>query len=189
MRAPTAHACGLAVAAVLLAALPAGAPSYPTGGPLDPLRVRVLAVAPFSDEASLSWALAEWGSERLSEMLSRGPFRIIGSRLAADEAKRLGIPPAGLISPTRTVELGRRLGADAVLTAGVTQLLQEVERDRSGPGSIPSLYSLVVLRVRVLEVSSRLILFEDEFGCHLADTARSAMECTLRAIALRLIGR
>ncbi|MGH2372686.1 MAG: hypothetical protein ACRDIC_04305 [bacterium] len=115
--------------------------------------VKVLAVAPFSDD-NLNLRLA---ATRLGEILSNsgGRFQIIEPARVAEEMKRMGIRVSDLISPARTVALGERLGADAVLTGRMVQMSR---------GGAPAGEARVVIDVRVLEVSSRLKLFEQEIS-------------------------
>lgn len=153
----------------------------------DLSRVRILAVAPFADYDPTTRPLAERGAVRLSNLLRGGPFQIIEAQRVATEMERAGVRPPDLISPSRTVELGMRLGADAVLTGRVVQIYQELERERSdnGGGSF-SLESRVAIDVRILEVGTRLILLQEEFRCNVPFLAFEAMECVVRAVAGRL---
>ncbi|HET8680209.1 MAG TPA: hypothetical protein VFM39_08805 [bacterium] len=172
---------------VLLVAILAAA----AGGPVaaqsrDLSRVRILAVAPFADDDPTTRPLAEHGAVRLSALLQGGRFQIIDAARVASEMERAGVKAPALISPTQTVTLGMRLGADAVLTGRVVQIFQERQRERTnGPGGF-HLESRVVIDVRVLEVSTRLKLLEDEFGCTLPFLAVAAMECVVREVAARL---
>lgn len=152
----------------------------------DLSRVRVLAVAPFSDDDPTTRPLAEHGAARLSALLQSGGFQVVESARVAAELGRANLTPSALISPTQTVTLGMRLGADAVLTGRVVQIYQERQRERSnGPGGFHQ-ESRVVVDVRVLEVSTRLILLQDEFRCTLPVLAVEAMECVVRQVAARL---
>lgn len=147
-------------------------------------RVRVLAVAPFGDENPLSRRIAESGAQRLSELLRGGRVQIIDAARAADQLKVLGVRPIDLISPTRTVELGTALGADAVLTGRVVQISEEVRRERHPVGI--SVEGRAVVDLRILEVSSRLILWQEEMACSVPSSASSAMECLVRQVAARV---
>ncbi len=152
----------------------------------DLSRIRVLAVAPFSDDDPTTRPLADHGAARLSTLLVGGRFQIIEAARVAAEMERAGVTPRSLISPTQTVAIGMRLGADAVLTGRVVQIFQERLRERSDGGGGFSLESRVVVDVRVLEVSTRLILLQDEFRCTLPFFADAAMECVVREVAARL---
>lgn len=179
-------------AAVVLLSLMVGVLGLPRPGLAagasrpDLSRVRILAVAPFADEVALSKFLADQGSARLSELLKRGPFQIVDSSRVADALKRLGLIAAELISPTRTVEVGKAVGADAVLTGRVTLVQQERVRD-DDPLGITSIESRVDMDIRILDVGTRLILFQDEFGCHVAFLAPAAMDCVVRDVASRIL--
>ncbi len=181
-----------ASAAVLLLSLMVGVLGLPRPGMAagatrpDLSKVRILAVAPFADEVALSKFLADQGSARLSELLKRGPFQIVDSSRVADALTRLGLTAAELISPTRTVEVGRAVGADAVLTGRVTFVQQERERDDDRLG-LTSIESRVDVDIRILEVGTRLILFQDDFVCHVAFLAPAAMECVVRDVASRIL--
>ncbi len=172
---------------VLLAAALAATVQGPVAAQSRDLsRVRILAVAPFADDDPTTRALAEHGAVRLSALLQGGRFQIIDATRVAAEMDRTGVKAPALISPTQTVNLGTRLGADAVLTGRVVQVFQERQRERAdGPGGF-HLESRVVIDVRVLEVSTRLKLLENEFGCTLPFLAAAAMECVVREVAARL---
>ncbi|MGH2403988.1 MAG: hypothetical protein ACRDGN_05915 [bacterium] len=162
-----------------------------SGGPVaaqvrDLSRVRILAVAPFADDDPTTRPLAERGAARLSALLQGGRFQVIEAARVAAEMERAGVKAPSLISPTQTVTLGMRLGADAVLTGRVVQIYQERQRERSNGGGGFHLESRVVVDVRVLEVSTRLILLQDEFRCTLPFLAAEAMECVVREVAARL---
>ena len=139
--------------------------------------VKVLAVAPFSDD-NLNLRLA---ATRLSEILSNdngGRFQIIGPARVAEEMKRMGIKASDLISPARTVAVGERLGADAVLTGRMTQMSR---------GGTPAGEARIVIDVRVLEVSSRLKLFEQEISySDVSNTMQTAAEGWAREAAAML---
>jgi hypothetical protein len=148
----------------------------------SPSGVRVLAVAPFADNNPDTRRVAELGSMRLGEFLKGGRFQVIEPARVAEEMARLGFTPADLISPARAVALGQRLGADAVLTGRVVQ----ITRDRGvGPGAGEA---RVTIDVRVLEVSSRLKLFEQEATCSdFSGSLTGAAECFARNISSRLL--
>ncbi|MGQ0568199.1 MAG: hypothetical protein ACT4P5_01510 [Armatimonadota bacterium] len=152
----------------------------------DLSRVRVLAIAPFADEVALSRAVADWGAARLSELAARGSFQVVSSARVAEEMKRLGIGSRDLISPTQTVTLGRQVGADAVLTGRVTHVLTERDASTMGDRPFGPLMSRVDVDVRVLEVSTRLILFQDSFICQAPGVPVFAMDCVVRDVAARL---
>lgn len=177
------------VALVLLAAvliLPGSGLAAGTSRP-DLSRVRVLAIAPFADEVALSRSVADYGATRLGELLKRGGFQIVDSMRVAEEMRRLGIARRDLISPTQTVSIGTQVGADVVITGRVTNLL--TERDASSMGNRP--FGLITSRVdvdiRVLDVGSRVNLFQDTFICDVAGLPASAMECAVRDAVTRLL--
>ncbi|MGH2376344.1 MAG: hypothetical protein ACRDIC_23150 [bacterium] len=145
--------------------------------------VRVLAVAPFADDNPDTRQVAEHGSGRLGEILKGGRFRIIEPARVAEEMKRLGIAPSDLVSPTRAIALGASLGADAVLTGRVVQ----ITRDKSlAPGF--GAEARVTIDVRVLDIASRLRLFQQEVTCSdFSGSLRGAAECFARNMALLLV--
>ncbi len=148
----------------------------------------MLAVAPFADLASLSRPLADWGAERLAELIARGPFQVVPPARVAAEMRRLGIAPEELVSPTRTVTVGQAVGADAVVTGRVILFQMEHERDPIGRrpfGGFP--VSRVDVDVRVLEVATRLNLFQETFICQVYSWGFAAMECVVRDVASRLV--
>jgi hypothetical protein len=148
-------------------------------------RVRILAVAPFGDENPLSRPLAESGAVRLGDLLRGGRFQIIDARRTAEQMRVQGVKATDLISPSRTVALGTALGADAVLTGRVVQIFQEVEREEDDPISF-AIESRVVVDLRILDVGTRLILWQEEMACSVPARAAVAMECLVRLAAARV---
>ncbi len=187
IRKPAVTLVAAAVAAIMtLWPAPATGLAAGTGRP-DLTKVGVLAVAPFADEVSLSRGVADYGATRLGDLLKRGGVRLVEASRVADEMKRLGMASTDLISPTRTVTVGTQVGADAVLTGRVTFLMQDGRRfDPFGMAA----ETRVDVDIRILQVGTRLILFQDDFSCTVAySTARAAMECVVRDVASRLLGR
>ena len=163
-----------------------GADRPATAQPRDLSRVRVLAVAPFADDNPLSRPLAESGAVRLSELLRGGRLQVIDAARVSAQMKTLGVQATDLISPSRTVALGHSLGADAVLTGRVVQIFQEISRERSDGGVTFSIESRAVVDMRILEVGTRLILWQEEMACSMPSLAAVAMECLVRQVAARL---
>lgn len=160
------------------------APLRPAGAQTrDFSRVRVLAVAPFGDDNPLTRPLAEAGARRLSELLRGGRFQVIDAGRASDALRQQGVRPIDLISPTRTVALGSALGADAVLTGRVVQIFQEFHRERETGFAVEG---RVVVDLRILEVGTRLILWQEEMACSVPGTAAWAMDCLVRQVAARI---
>jgi hypothetical protein len=154
----------------------------------DLTRVQVLAVAPFDDEVYVP-DLVKWGPARLSELIGRGSFRVIPSSAVADAMKRLGLGPRDLTSPSRTIDLGKTVGADAVLTGRITYALRERGDGRDSTSMLfgGSGESRVDVAIRILEVSTRLKLLEEQFSCQVGGLLQTAMDCVMRDVALRLI--
>lgn len=125
----------------------------------DLSRVRVLAVAPFGHDDPLTRAATEAGAARLSDLLKGGRFQIIDSSRVGEETKRLGVTATALVSPTQAIALGAQVGADAILTGRVVQL----SRDKGLPPGTQEVRATV--DIRILEVKTRLKLFEEEIGC------------------------
>ncbi len=148
-------------------------------------RVRVLAVAPFADENPLSRPLAESGAARLSDLLRGGRLQVIDAARTSVQMKSLGVQATELISPSRTVALGASLGADAVLTGRVIYIQQEINRERAN-GATFSIESRAVVDMRILEVGTRLILWQEEMACSVPSIASAAMECLVRQVAARV---
>ena len=158
-------------------------------GRLDPSRTRVLAVAPFADDVALSREVADYGAGRLSELVAaRGSQVIPASRVAA-EMRRLGIGPRDLISPTKTWTLGQALGADAMVTGRVIHMLQEREDIGDDGRGFGFLSVRLDVDVRVLDVHSRVNLFQNTFICSRPWPGQAAMDCVVRDVATTLVGR
>ncbi len=174
----------IALACVLVLAIAAGLPAV--AQPRDLSQIRVLAVAPFSDDNPLNRRLAEQGAAQLSALLRGGPLQIIEASRVAAELQRQGMTPTDLISPSKTVTVGTSLGADAVLTGRVTEIFQEVNRTRSTGEFGIVIESRASVDVRILEVKTRLKLFEDEVFCSVPALAAVAMDCVARQAASRV---
>ncbi len=145
--------------------------------------VRILAVAPFGDENPLSRPLAESGAARLSALLRGGRFQIIDAGRTAEQLRLQGAKATDLISPSRTVALGAALGADAVLTGRVVEIFQEFTRERDSGFTVEG---RAVVDLRILEVGTRLILWQEEMACSVSAVAAVAMECLVRQVAARV---
>ncbi len=165
------------VVGLISGAVPAAAQAPSLSG------VRVLAVAPFADDNPETRPVAEQSSARLGELLKRGRVRIIEPARVSEEMKRLGIAPSDLLSPTRAIALGMSLGADAVLTGRVVQIV----RDRGmSPGFAAE--ARVTVDLRVLDVASRVRLFQQELTCSdFSGSLRGAADCFATQAALLLV--
>lgn len=147
--------------------------------------VRTLAVAPFADDDPTTRPLADRGAARLSDLLGGSRFQIIDSARVAIEMGRMGLTAASLVSPTQTILLGTRLGADAVLTGRIVQIVQDSATDPPGEGGT-SIEGRAAIDIRVLDVRSRLILLQEEFRCTVPALVAEAVECVARDVAARL---
>jgi hypothetical protein len=150
--------------------------------------VRVLAVAPFDDE----WYapdLALYGPARLTQLVSKGPYRTVPPSEVAGAMKRLSMTPRDLISPSRTIELGTALGADAVLTGRITYALREKPGPREDSTNMADggSGSRVDVDIRILNVKTREKPLEQQFSCHLEGSLQMAMDCVMRDTASRLV--
>ncbi len=180
----------LPIAVTMLILLGVWQPMLPSAAAQRPdlSRVRVLAVAPFDDEVYVP-DLVQRGPARLSELAGRASFRMIPSSEVAGAMRRLGFVARDLISPSRTIELGKAVGADAVLTGRITYALRERADGRDNTSMLPggSGESRVDVDIRILEVSTRLKLFEEQFSCQVGGLLQAAMDCVMRDVASRLI--
>ena len=174
---------GLAVLTLAAAARPAAPAAAP--GP-DLSRVRVLAVAPFLNEDPPTRWLTDAAADRLVALLRRAPFQVLGPGAVSAAMASEGATPADLISPSRSVAVARRLGADAILTGRVVRLEQgRVGRLRIGEDGDDA---KAAIDFRVLDAATRLKLFEEEIGCTGALLAVEALDCVVRLLAVRLLG-
>lgn len=163
----------------VFAALPAAAQPRDTSG------VRVLAIAPFSDENPLNRRIASFGSARLSDLLKGGRLQIIDTARVAAELQRQGLVPIDLISPSKTIAVGIAVGADAVLTGRILEVYQEPATGLSGD-DFASGEGRVTVDVRILDVKTRLKFFEGEINCSVPALVPVAMECVARRTAARV---
>ncbi|MDR7543527.1 MAG: hypothetical protein QN120_04675 [Armatimonadota bacterium] len=150
--------------------------------------VRVLAVAPFYDE----WYapdLVQYGPARLTELLQTGPYRVVPPAVVAEAMTRLGVTARDLISPSRTVELGAMVNADAVLTGRITYALREKPGPREDTNRIADggAGSRVDVDIRILNIRTRLKPLEEQFSCQLEGSLRAAMDCVVKDAASRLV--
>jgi hypothetical protein len=150
--------------------------------------VAVLAVAPFDDE----WYapdLAQYGPARLAELVRNGPYRTVPPAEVAEAMRRLRFTARDLVSPSRTVELGTALGADAVLTGRITYALREKPGPREDANNMADggAGSRVDVDIRILNVKTRLKPLEEQFSCELEGTLQAAMDCAMRDAASRLV--
>jgi hypothetical protein len=175
----------VALASLILPGVPAAAG---TTRP-DLSGVRVMAVAPFGDEAVFSRPLADYGAARLSELLRRAGFQMVDVSRVADAMKRLGFGSRDLISPSRSVALGTEVGADAIITGRVTQLVTERDASTINDHPIGAITSRVDVDIRLINVGSRVNLFQDTFICDIPGFPANAMDCVVRDAAARLLGR
>jgi hypothetical protein len=83
--------------------------------------------------------------------------------------------------------VGQAVGADAVVTGRIVFVNFERDRDFEDlPFGGPPV-SRIDVDVRVLEVGTRLKLFEDLFICQVPAQPVYAMECIVRDVASRLV--
>lgn len=158
-------------------------------GRLDPSRVRVLAIAPFADDVALSRQIADYGANRLIQLVAARGYQVIPASRVAAEMQRLGIGARELISPTKTWMLGQALGADAMVTGRVTLLQQDAEDLGNDAGVRGFAHTRVDVDVRVLDVHSRVNLFQSTFICSRPWPSHAAMDCVVRDVASTLAGR
>ena len=170
------------VCALLLAmatGLPVAAQSRDTSG------VRVLAIAPFSDENPLNRRIASFGAARLSELLKGGRLQIVEAARVAAELQRQGLTPTDLISPSKTIAVGIAVGADAVLTGRILEVMQEPVSGMGGD-DFAAPEGRVTIDVRILDVKTHLKFFEGEINCSVPALVPVAMECVARRTAARV---
>jgi hypothetical protein len=174
------------VAVILCAALLTVFTALPTVAQTrDVSGVRVLAIAPFSDENPLNRRIAIFGATRLSELLKGGRLQIVDAGLVAAELRRQSLAPTDLISPSKTIAVGIAVGADAVLTGRILEVLQEPAAGLSGD-EITSIEGRVTVDIRILDVKTRLKFFEGEVYCSVPALVPVAMECVARRTAARV---
>lgn len=164
---------------VIFTALPTVAQTRDVSG------VRVLAIAPFSDENPLNRGIASFGATRLSALLKGGRLQVVDAAQVAAELRRQGLAPTDLISPSKTIAVGIAVGADAVLTGRILEVLQEPASGMGGD-DFSAVEGRVTVDVRILDVKTRLKLFEGEVNCSVPALVPVAMECVARRTAARV---
>ena len=173
----------LMILSAVLLAIATGLPA--AAQPRDMSGVRVLAIAPFSDENPLNRGIARFGATRLSELLKGGRLQIVDAARVAAELQRQGLAPTDLVSPSKTIAVGIAVGADAVLTGRILEVLQEPASGMGGD-DFSALEGRVTVDVRILDVKTRLKLFEGEVNCSVPALVPVAMECVARRTAARV---
>jgi len=171
-----------AIAAFTVLMLAAGLSPAAGQARLDLSRLRVLAIAPFADDVALSRHVADYGASRLSELVAGRAFQAVPASRVADEMRRLGIGARELISPTKTWMLGQALGADAVVAARVIHFMQDREPSRED-GFLGGGGTRVDVDIRVLDVRTRVNVFQNTFICQRPLPSFAAMECVVRDVA------
>lgn len=84
--------------------------------------VKVVAVAPFADDVGMQGQLARWAAVRLTQLLPTPAFHVVSFDQAERTLREMRVNPADLTSLASAVELGRRLGANAVITGRLTRV-------------------------------------------------------------------
>lgn len=168
-----------------LALLVVAVPPAPAG-PADLTRIRVLAIAPFGDAVYVTPWAASYGATRLAELVERRGVRVVAPSRVAETLRGLGLTARDLVSPTRTVEVGRAVGADAVLTTHITLYQQDREDAGVNGRRFGIAYTRVDASVRILEVATRVKVLEGQVICREPGIETAAMECLARGIAGRL---
>jgi hypothetical protein len=175
---------GLRRLAIIVAAL-AVAVAPVAAQPRDTSGVRVLAIAPFSDENPLNRRIAAFGAARVSELLQGGRLQIVDAARVAAELQRQGLAPTELISPSKTIAVGIAVGADAVLTGRMLEVLQEPASGMGGD-DFTAIEGRVTVDILILDVRTHLKFFEGEVNCSVPALVAAAMECVARRTAARV---
>jgi hypothetical protein len=89
------------------------------------MSVGVVAVAPFADDVGMREDLAGWATARLTRLLATAGVHVVPFERTNNTVLAMRLLPARLTSPTVVVDLGNRLGADAVVTGRLTRADQE----------------------------------------------------------------
>ncbi len=174
---------------VVLLALLMGA----AGGSAQSLRVIVL--VDFVDESTEGWMVGagQIAVPSIAQALARvSQLRVIAGDAVRDVLRQRGWRPADLISPLRSAEVGRVLGAEWVVTgrwvtAEVTGLPDEPPGTAMAPVTREGLARAAV-EVRVLDVASRRVLWQEvvraqAFGPPSRMLLLEAAEAALRQVA------
>jgi len=172
-----------AIAFAIAFAVAAGAPV--AAQPRDVSGVRVLAIAPFFDDNPLNRRIAGFGAARLGDLLKGGRLQIVDAGRVAAELQRQGLAPTDLISPSKTIAVGIAVGADAVLTGRVLEVMQEPASGMGGD-DFAAIEGRVTVDIRILDVKTHLKFFEGEVNCSVPALVAVAMECVARRTAARV---
>jgi len=183
--------------ALLVLAIGLGTGSSVAAQPIVPsplARVRILAVAPVADDVGFHAELARWAALRLAEGLAALGVRVLPVEEAEQVLREMRLRPRDLISPVRSADVGRRLGADAIITGRL--LRADVDAPRRfppPPEEIPEgpPEAIVTLDLRLLAVEERRVLLQVEvtgYGSGFL-ALRQAADSALRDFLSRLIAR
>lgn len=158
------HRLALILSVVLIPALGALSAAAPAVGAAP----TVIVVAPLADEVGMQQELVRWAAMRLSVLLSAARFQVVPLDQTERVFRQMGLRPADLIGLSRPVELGARLGAEAVITGRLTRL----DLDPPGSALVPPVVTrkdvkgppeaFLVLDLRVLQVPTRRVLLWTE---------------------------
>ena len=132
----------------------------PTGSPA----ARMVAVAPFVDEAGFHEDLAAWASTRLVLLLSRQGIPVVPFPQVEVALREARLGPSVLLSLAATDDLAQRVGAEIVVSGRLIHA--ETERDRSDTLAVrmgPS-ESTVTLVLRTRDVRSRRLNYAEVTG-------------------------
>jgi len=157
--------------------------------------LRVVVLVDFVDESTEGWMVAagQIAVPSIVQALARvAQLRVIAGDAVRDVLRQRGWHPADLVSPLRSVEVGRVLGAEWVvtgrwITAEVTGLPEEPPGTAMAPVFREGLARAAV-EVRVLDVASRRVVRQEvvraqAFGPPSRMLLLEAAEAALRQVA------
>ncbi len=136
--------------------------------PVSGQAVRVVAVAEFADDSTGGLLIgAKQMNHNLGSYLAeraQGRIRVIPASEVRAAMLARGYAVDDLISPSRSAEVARAVGADWMITGRWTHL--DADRETIRPREATTADGDAAITIRVVEATTRRILLEDSFWSH-----------------------
>ncbi|MDR7426436.1 MAG: hypothetical protein QN152_13285 [Armatimonadota bacterium] len=157
--------------------------------------LRVVVLVDFVDQSTEGWmvGVGQIAVPSIVQALAKAPqLRVIAGDPVRDVLRQRGWLPADLVSPLRSAEVGRVLGAEWVVTGRwITAEVTGLPDEPPGTTMVPSFregLARAAVEVRVLEVASRRVLRQEvvraqAFGPPSRMLLLEAAEAALRQVA------
>ncbi len=136
--------------------------------PVSGQTVRVVAVAEFADDSTGGLLIgAKQMNHNLGSYLSdrgQGRIRVVAASEVQAAMQARGYAVDDLISPSRSAEVARAVGADWMITGRWTHL--DADREAIRRMGVTTANGDAAITIRIVEATTRRILLEDSFWSH-----------------------